>query len=138
MWLESHIAVAVAVAVAGSCNSDLTPSLGTSICYGCGPKKQKKTKKQKTKNKKTLSLKLGLIPAGLVKINTLFLDSCEKHVILIIGHIGFLKKTFSHTNNDTYIPSGTNTKISLFINFSYQNDDTILFFLLLQKAHQTE
>ena len=26
------------VAVAGSCSSNLTPSLGTSICHGCGPK----------------------------------------------------------------------------------------------------
>ena len=31
----------VAVAMAGSCTSDSTPSLGTSICHGCGPKKQK-------------------------------------------------------------------------------------------------
>ena len=37
--------VAVAVAVAGSCSSDWTPSLGTSICYGCGPKKKKKKKR---------------------------------------------------------------------------------------------
>ena len=40
--LGSGIAVAVAVAVASSYSSDLTPSLGTSICYGCGPKKEKK------------------------------------------------------------------------------------------------
>ena len=38
-WLESGIAVAVVEA--GSCSSDWTPSLGTSICHGCGPKKQK-------------------------------------------------------------------------------------------------
>ena len=37
-WLGSG--VAMAVAVAGSCSSDLTPSLGTSICPRCGPKKQ--------------------------------------------------------------------------------------------------
>ena len=36
------VAVAVSVTVAGSCRSDLTPSLGTSVCHGCGPKKQKK------------------------------------------------------------------------------------------------
>ena len=36
-WLGSGIAVAVA----GSCSSDSTPSLGTSICCRCGPKKQK-------------------------------------------------------------------------------------------------
>ena len=33
--------VAVAVVSAGSCSSDWTPSLGTSICCTCGPKKQK-------------------------------------------------------------------------------------------------
>ena len=37
----------VAVAVAGSCSSNLTPSLGTSICHGCGPKKSKRPKKKK-------------------------------------------------------------------------------------------
>ena len=34
--------IAAAVVQAGSCSSDLTPSLGTSICRGCGPKKTKK------------------------------------------------------------------------------------------------
>ena len=47
MRLGSH--VAVAVAYAGSCSSDSTPSLGTSICPGCGPKKEKKKKKRKRK-----------------------------------------------------------------------------------------
>ena len=45
MLLRSDIAVAVAQA--GSYSSDLTPSLGTYICYGCGPKKQKKKKMKK-------------------------------------------------------------------------------------------
>ena len=31
--------VAVAVAWAGSCSPDSTPSLGNSICRGCSPKK---------------------------------------------------------------------------------------------------
>ena len=34
--------VAVAVAEAGSYSSDSTPSLGTSVCCGCGPKKIKR------------------------------------------------------------------------------------------------
>ena len=38
-WLES--CVAVAVVKAGSCSSNSTPSLGTSKCHGCGPKRQK-------------------------------------------------------------------------------------------------
>ena len=39
VWVGSR--VAVTVAKAGSCSSDSTPSLGTSICHGCGSKKQK-------------------------------------------------------------------------------------------------
>ena len=39
--------MAVAVAVAGSCSSFLTPSLGTSICLGCDPKKKKEKEKKK-------------------------------------------------------------------------------------------
>ena len=41
--------MAVAVAVADSCSSDLIPSLGTSICHECGPKKRKKKRKEKKK-----------------------------------------------------------------------------------------
>ena len=36
--------VAVAVAKASSCSSDLTPGLGISICPWWGPRKGKKTK----------------------------------------------------------------------------------------------
>ena len=63
LWCSLHTrlrsGIAVAVAQAGSCSSHWTPSLGTSICRQCGPKKQKKKnqkthQKQKTKtNKKT-------------------------------------------------------------------------------------
>ena len=35
----------------GSYSSDWTPSLGTSICRGSGPRNSKKTKKQKNKTK---------------------------------------------------------------------------------------
>jgi len=38
------------VVLAGSCSSDLTPGLGTSICHQGSPKKQKNKTKQKTKN----------------------------------------------------------------------------------------
>ena len=51
LWCTSQMrlssCVAVAVAWTGSCSFDLTPSLGTSICYGCCPKKTKKKKKKK-------------------------------------------------------------------------------------------
>jgi len=45
MWLGS--CVAMAMALAGSCSSKLTPSLGTSICCRCGPKKKKKKKRER-------------------------------------------------------------------------------------------
>ena len=51
-WLGS--CVAVVVVQAGSCTSDSTPSLGTSICHRGSPKKQKKNKtKQNKTNKQT-------------------------------------------------------------------------------------
>ena len=40
--------VAMAVAVVGSCSSDWIPSQGTSICFGCGPKKDRRKKKKQT------------------------------------------------------------------------------------------
>ena len=45
MLLRSGIAVAVGVA--GSCSSNSTPSLGTSICFGFSHKKEKKKKNRK-------------------------------------------------------------------------------------------
>ena len=47
MRLRSHIAVALTQASSYSSNS--TPSLGTSICCKCSPKKIKKKKKKKVK-----------------------------------------------------------------------------------------
>ena len=41
-----------AVVRAGSCSSDSTPSLGTSICPGWGPKKQNKIKNKFKKKKR--------------------------------------------------------------------------------------
>ena len=38
-WLGSGIVMAVVQA--SSCSSNLTPSLETSMCHGCGPKKKK-------------------------------------------------------------------------------------------------
>ena len=40
------------VVQASSYSSDLTPSLGTSICHRCGPRKTKQTNKQKPKHLK--------------------------------------------------------------------------------------
>ena len=48
LWCRSQTQLKsdVAVAVAGSYTSDLTPSLGTSICCTWGPKKTKDKKKK--------------------------------------------------------------------------------------------
>ena len=48
MRLGSHVAVAVVEAC--SCSSDLTPSLGTSICLRFSLKKTKKKKRKERKN----------------------------------------------------------------------------------------
>ena len=56
--------MAVAVAVACSYSSDLTPSLGTSICCRYGPEKQKK-KNQKYKISSNLPLLLATCAPGL-------------------------------------------------------------------------
>ena len=55
--LRSCVAGAGAVAVAGSYSSDSTPSLGTSICPGCSPKKTKRRRKKKSTNKRKSKLK---------------------------------------------------------------------------------
>ena len=54
MWIQSlaslnrsGIRCRCELAQAGSYNSDLTPSLVTSICHGCGCKKPKKKKKKR-------------------------------------------------------------------------------------------
>ena len=44
--MQLRAGVAVAVAEAGSYSSDLTPSLGTSMCLRFGPKKNKDEKKK--------------------------------------------------------------------------------------------
>ena len=49
MWLRAD--VAVAVAVVGSCSSDDTPSLGTSICREYGPKNIKDKKKERKRER---------------------------------------------------------------------------------------
>ena len=46
LWyrLQMGSGIAVVVVQASSCSSDSTPSLGTSVCHGHSPKKQKKKK----------------------------------------------------------------------------------------------
>ena len=49
LWCSSQMrlrsCIAAAAVQAGSCSSNKTPSLGTSICHRCSPKKKKKKKK---------------------------------------------------------------------------------------------
>ena len=55
MWLGSGVAVAVALAC--SCSSNLTPSMGTSICHRCSSKKEKGKKERKINFTLTFSKK---------------------------------------------------------------------------------
>ena len=42
LQMQLRSGIAVTVVQASRCSSNSTPSLGTSICHGCSPKKQKK------------------------------------------------------------------------------------------------
>ena len=61
LWCRSQMLlrswVAVALAKAGSCSSDLIPSLGTSMCHRCGPRH--KRREGKGKERKNQSSKMG-------------------------------------------------------------------------------
>ena len=54
LWcrLQTRLGSRMAVAVASSCGSDSTPTLGTFICCICGPEKKKDKKKDKKQQKK--------------------------------------------------------------------------------------
>ena len=47
LWCRSQTWLGSGLAVAGGYSSDQTPSLGTSPCRRCGPRKDRKTKKKK-------------------------------------------------------------------------------------------
>ena len=59
LWCRSQTrlgsCIAVAVAEAGSCSSDSTPTLGTSMCHRYNPKKQKKEKEKRNQSMKSNS-----------------------------------------------------------------------------------
>ena len=69
--------IAMAVATAGSCSVDLTPSLGTSICCRCGPKKKKKKKERKRKKERR-----ELDPACHAIMDVLMVSICTQNVYL--------------------------------------------------------
>ena len=63
--LGSDVAVAVAVPKASSCSSHSTPSLRTSICCKCGPRKIKKTRKRPKKQRPRTLVGLPSTSTGL-------------------------------------------------------------------------
>ena len=75
----------VAVAVAGSCSSDLTPSLEMSVCHRCGPKRKKK--KERKKLAKRFPYKMDSEPNSVVLSIVLFSHStniqCLPHKVLL-------------------------------------------------------
>ena len=79
MWLGSG--VAVAVVKAGSYSSDSTPSLGTSICCECGPKKTKNKNRREKEREKTV---IFFVPFNL---NVLFFK--EQNILLDIFPLKF-------------------------------------------------
>ena len=66
-WLRSGMAVTQA----GSCSSDSSPSLGTSMCCKCGPEKQNKTKQ--TNQKTQYAVKINIQMQGEI-------DICRQHL----------------------------------------------------------
>ena len=77
IWLGSGVAIAMAVAYASSCSSDLTPSLGTSICQVWGPKKTNQFIIQSTVSEVS---KLELV--GQIKHTTYFCMAHELRTVL--------------------------------------------------------
>ena len=57
LQMQLRSGIAVAVAYASGYSSDSTPSLGTSICHGCSPKKFKRQKKKERKKERNMNLK---------------------------------------------------------------------------------
>ena len=126
LWWRSQTQLtscfAVAVIQAGSYSSDLTPSLGTSIFCGCGPKKQKKKKQKNTDLRKDyyyyfrlLLLLLTVLVAGpgvehmpqaVTQIAAVITpyptapqeNSSSRHFKRIIGNI--IKKLYANTSGN--------------------------------------
>ena len=89
MRLGSRVAVAVAVVQASGYSSDSTPSLGTSICHGRGPRKGKKTKKEKKKKKERIQSR-GLHPQDVPQRTPLSPELLKRRVLFrsSIGQLG--------------------------------------------------
>ena len=79
LQMQLRLHVTVAVVEAGSYSSDWTPSLGTSICHGYGPKSQKtkqnkktqKTQKKQNRKGKVLFKFMALLPKAVYRFNAI-------------------------------------------------------------------
>ena len=116
-WLGSG--GVVAMAVASSCSSDSTPSLGTSICHRWGPKKQKTNKKPKTKKiyKK--------IKTQLICVTPLF-KFLQQFSTILRKTSAILKMTFKALDELTCSPFSFIYTIHHFVCFSYPGHFPVL------------
>ena len=97
--LRSH--VAVAVAQAGNCSSNSTPSLGTSICHRCGPKK---AKNKQTKTLLIVKFQAQLNVQSLVQWITMYQSPRINHFQFMANLIFFFFFFFLYTLPFSYLP----------------------------------
>ena len=86
-WLIS--CVSVGVVWAGGYSSDSTPSLGTSIYHGCGPKKTKKTPPNQNKQTK----------------------ECKALIVIYLGHFSRLCLQRTNLRNEAISPSQPTSRV---------------------------
>ena len=87
--LQLGSCIAVAAAQAGSCSSDLTPSLGTSICQSFGPGLGgRKEKKKVVRNLTSIHEDMGSIWASFSGLRIQL--SCELQFFLFYFFLSFL------------------------------------------------
>ena len=93
LWcrLKMRLRSRITVAVANSCSSDSTPSLGISICYRCSPKKKKKKKKKILKGRAEVQERMPRRNTGKHVSKLSGEQSClgcgVKNVIFFIEHL---------------------------------------------------
>ena len=95
LWCRSKMRlgsdVAMAVVQTGTCSSDSTPSLGTSICRGCGPKKTKRPKNPKINQNYTVQL---LAPPAILHQNKADIWLIRIKTTVLLHVAGFLSEYY--------------------------------------------